>query len=1046
MFLKQISIFLIITIFCKHTWAKTEMISTRATMSPKAVSLSFPKSAALQEISGKIVDATNQPLSGVSVSKKGSSVAVVSDDQGNYKINVDKGTVLVFSYIGYVTQEITVNTQSGLNVVMEEDTFGLDEVVVIGYGTVKKKDLTGAVGSVSGEDVASRKTTQLSSALQGAVAGLMVRRNNSAPGAAASSLHIRGVTTIGNSSPLVIVDGVPGDIDQVNPNDVENISVLKDAASASIYGSRAAAGVILVTTKRAKQGDLTLTYNGEYGLDIPTTQPEVVGVTRYLEMANELRYNDNPAGGYFQTYSEDQVKNWLNYNATDPNTYPVTDWRDIILKGSAPRQTHAIHISGGNQAVRTKASLAYDNVDGLYSDRYFQRYTLRVNNDMTIGRKLGATLDFNVKRSKHHAPIYSPFNAMRMTPAIYAATWDDGRIAEGKSGGNPYGLLQMGGDEDKWYTQVGGKASLDFKPIDGLTVSGIVAPIINFNKFKKFQKKAFYTLANDPSAFGGWLEDAATPYSTNKLTETRNDDYNVTSQFIANYMKTIQQHSFTVMGGFENYYEKNEGLTASRDQYILTQYPYLNTGPEDFRDNNGDGSEYTYNSFFGRLIYSYNSKYLFQANIRHDGSSRFSKLWRWGTFPSFSAGWVASEENFLKNANVDWLSFLKVRASWGSIGNERIGSNYFPYMALMNFGNSLFYQDGELISSTTASQRTFAVSNITWETTTSTDIGLDVTFLNNRLRMTADYYWKKTKDMLLDTKIPAIMGYGNPSTNAGKMSTRGFDLELGWNDKKGDWTYGISANLSDFKSTIDDLKNSKIIADNKIKVTGVGFNEWYGYVSDGIYRSQEDLDNSAKLNNQVKIGDVKYQDISGPDGVPDGIISPEYDRVPLGNSLPRFQYGGTLFLGYGAFDLSAAFNGIGKQNVRLEREMIEPLRGNYGNSPAILDGNYWSSFNTEEENANAKYPRLTRANVESNMAMSNFWLFNGSYFRLKNVTLGYTLPKTLTQKASIHKLRVYASASDLFSLSKFPQGWDPEMGVSAYPITTSLIFGLSVNF
>ncbi len=995
-------------------------------------------------IKGKIVDDRNDPLIGVSVLVKGTQIGTVTDIDGNYQINASDKATLVISYLGFVTQEVVAG-KTPLDIILSEDSQSLDEIVVIGYGTVRKRDLTGSVGAVSGSEVAAKKTTQLSSAIQGAVGGLMVRRNNNAPGSAASSMHIRGVTTIGDSSPLVIVDGVPGDIDQVNPNDVESISVLKDAASAAIYGSRAAAGVILVTTKRASQSELTMSYNGEFGVEIPTRQPGVVGVTRYLEMSNELRYNDNNAGGFFQAYSADQVKNWLNYNQTDPNTYPLTNWRDLILKDSAPRQSHSIYISGGNKSVRTKASLAYDKVDGLYSDRYFQRFTLRVNNDFTINEKLGATVDFNVKRSKHHSPVYDPFNAMRMTPSIYAATWDDGRIAEGKSGGNPYGLLQMGGSEDKWYTQVGGKASLDFKPFKGFNLSAVVAPIINFNKFKQFKREAYYTLANDPDAFGGWLEDGGNPYSTNKLTETRNDNYNVTAQLIANYIKTINKHNITLMGGFENYYQKSEELTASRDQYVLTEYPYLNMGPEDYRDNSGTANEYTYNSLFGRLMYSYDNKYLFQANLRRDGSSRFAKQWRWGTFPSFSAGGVISEENFMKNANINWLSFTKLRASWGSIGNERIG-DLFPYMSTIVFNNGLFYQNGEIVSNITAAQKKYAVNNITWETTTSTDIGVDFTFFNSRLRFTGDYYWKKTKDMLLDTKIPAIMGYEDPSTNAGKMSTKGFEVELGWNDRKGDWTYGISVNLSDFISTIDDLKNSEIISDGKIKVTGVGFNEWYGYKSDGIYLTQEDVDNSAKLNNQVKVGDIKYLDISGPDGVPDGVISPEYDRVPLGNSLPRFQYGGNINVGYKQFDLSIAFNGIGKQNVRLAREMIEPLRGNYGNIPQMLDGNYWSVFNTDEENAKAKYPRLTRANVESNMAMSDYWLFNGSYFRLKNLTLGYTLPKFLTEKASISNVRIYASASDLFCLSKFPKGWDPEMGVSSYPITTSLVFGLSVNF
>ena len=991
-------------------------------------------------IKGTVTDEQNEPLTGVSIKVKGVNAGTITDLDGNFQIKTAPNAVLIISYIGFTPQEIPVNGKAVVNVVLKEDINDLDEVVVIGYGAVKKKDLTGSVAAMKGEDIVARKTTNLSSALQGAMSGVMVRRSSNEPGAKAGSIHVRGVTTIGDSSPLVIVDGVPGDIDYVNPNDVESISVLKDAASASIYGSRAAGGVIVITTKRASSTNLTLTYTGEFGLEIPTSRPEYVGVTRYLEMSNELRYNDTPAGGYFQAFTPDQVKNWMNYNPTDPNNYPVTDWYDLIMKGSAPRQTHSVHISGGNQSVRTKASLSYDKVDGLYADRYFQRYMLRINNDFTINKMITAKVDLNVRRAKNHNPIYNPFATMRNMPAIYAAMWDDGRIAEGKSGGNPYGLLTQGGTKDAWSTQIGGKAALEFKPIKGLNVSANVAPFINYTKEKQFKRKAFYTLADDPSVIGSYLDEGGNKYDTNKLTETRNDDYNVTSQLIANYMKSIGEHDFTAMVGFENYYENKEELGAARDQYILTNYPYLNLGPKDYRDNSGKASEYTYNSYFGRLIYSYNNKYLFQANIRRDGSSRFAKKHRWGTFPSFSAGWVASEEKFMKDLDLGWLSFAKLKASWGQLGNERIGD--FPYIELLTFGNSLFYQGNELVSNQTAAQRGIAVRDITWETTESTNIGLDLAFLNNRLRFSGEYYWKKTKDMLLTTQVPLFMGYANPSTNAGKMSTKGFDIELGWNDRVDDFSYGISVNLSDFLSEIDDLKGTRDLQGGKLKEAGYYFNEWYGYKSDGLFLTQEDLDSSAKLAGQ-QVGDIKYKNLSGDEN--DMVINQD-DMVRLGNSLPRYQYGGTINLGYKDFDFSMAFQGVGKQTVRMDPAMIQPLRSNYGNIPVNYANSYWSPFNTDEQNAKAKYPRLSNSSSSANHNISDYWLYNGHYFRLKNLTIGYTLPKALTQKASINKLRVYASASDLFTISSYPKGWDPEMGVSAYPITTSLIFGLSVNF
>ena len=1003
-----------------------------------------------KKVTGVIADVNGEPLIGATVKVKGTQNATVTDFDGNYTIEAPEGATLEVSYIGFNTQEVKVGSRNSYNIEMAEDNNSLEELVVIGYGMVKKKDLTGSIAAVKGDELVNRRTTMLSNALQGALSGVMVRRSSSAPGSGAGSIHVRGVTTMGDSSPLVIVDGVEGSLDYVNSNDVESVTVLKDAAAASIYGSKAAAGVILVTTKRgADTGKFQIKYNAEFGWEIPTKQPEMVGLTRYLEMSNELMYNDNPAAGFFQTYTADQTKNWMKYHETDPNKYPVTDWTDLILKGSAPRMTHTLSVSGGNKTVRTQASLTYDDVDGLYDGRKFQRYMMRLNNDFTISDKLSASLDVFVRHAKSQNKIYDPFSTMRLMPAIYAATWSDGRLAEGKSGSNPYGLLKEGGSSVSHSTQVGGKGSLTFKPFKGFSLQAIVAPYINYQKSKKFQMACGYTLADDPDVFGGYFDSSSGLYDTNKLTEGRNDDWHVTSQVLANYMRDFGKHSLTVMAGFENYYSKSESLGAARDQYVLTNYPYLNIGPEEYMENNGTGSEYTSTSWFGRVLYSYADRYLFQANVRHDGSSRFAKKYRWGTFPSFSAGWVVTEEPFMKKfmESQNYLSYFKLRGSWGMLGNERIGSNYFPYIALMSFGNTIFYMaDGSVVSANTARPSVLAVEDITWETTTSTDIGFDANFFNNRLRLTFDYYWKKTTDMLLAIQIPYTMGYDAPNTNAGEMSTHGYDIDVTWQDNIGDFNYSVSVNFSDFLSKIDYINNSDIISGGKIKRAGTYFNEWYGYICDGIYQTQEEVNNSATTSSTVTVGDLKYRDISGPDGVPDGVISPEYDRVPLGNSLPRYQYGGQINASWRGIDLSMAFQGVGSQKSYLDRAMVEPLRNNYGNIPAILEGKYWSPFNTDEQNANAFYPRLSSVSKNNNYATSDHWIFDGGYFRMKNITLGYTLPQQWTRYIGIDRTRFYVSASDLFCISDFPDGWDPEMGVSSYPITTSVVFGIQVTF
>lgn len=1014
----------------------------------RQVILSAPKispGARAGWLSGSIKDEVGQPVIGATIIQKGTARGTTTDAGGNFSLQVAPGTVLNIACMGYVSQEVEADGRNFYAIVLKEDSKVLDEVVVVGYGTMKKKDLTGAVAAVGGADLASRKTTHLSTALQGAIAGVTVTRDNNAPGAAAGSIKVRGVTTIGDTSPLVIVDGVPGSINDVNPNDVESMSVLKDAASASIYGSRAAAGVILITTKRAREQDLSIRYNFEYGLEIPTKQPQYVGVKRFLETTNELRYNDNKSGGWNQAYSADDVNNWAEYHRTDPDKYPSTDWVGMILKKSAPRQTHTISVAGGSRAVKSNVSFVYDKVEGLYADRYYERFMFRANNDFTVNKYLSATLDVNFKRTKNHQPYYSPFSEMRMAPMIYPAVWANGAYADGKNGANPYASVHSGGFKDDGYSQAGGRAAITVTPVDGLKISAVIAPNYTFEKKKYFRKAVPYFSSDDPGAAAGYLVG----YETTRLSESRNDSYKVTVQGIVNYMKMFGKHDLNAMAGYETYYSFGENLGASRDQYELDNFPYLDIGPLDFRDNSGSATELSYTSWFGRVAYRFDNRYLLQANVRCDGSSRFHSDYRWGVFPSFSAGWVISEEAFMKNADVSWLSYLKLRVSYGTLGNERITDKdgnalYYPYQAFINFSDVLFYRNGAVVPELSAAQWAYAVENISWETTRSVDAGLDANFFNNRLRFTADYYNKQTKNMLLALEIPDYVGFDNPQRNTGKMYTNGYDLEIAWNDRIGDLRYGISANFSDFVSGMGDLGGTEFLGD-QVKVEGGEFNEWYGYLSNGLLLTEEDL-NGPKLNDNVRRGDIKYKDISGPDGVPDGKISPEYDRVLLGGSLPRFQYGGRVNVDCKGIDFSLAFQGVGRRNVRLSPAMVQPLQQNWGNTPAIIDGRYWSEKNTDEQNAKAHYPRLTYANAGVNYAMSDYWLFNGRYFRLKNLTLGYTLPAALTEKITIKQARVYVAANDLLCFSRYPAGWDPEMGSSSYPITTSVLFGLSVKF
>lgn len=991
---------------------------------------------------GTVTGSDGEPVIGATVMQKGTQNGVITDLNGHFSIEVPQGASLVFSYIGTREQEVYASTN--MDVTLKDDIENLNEVVVIGYGTIKKKDLTGSVATIGSEDIAARHASNISTALQGAAAGLEVTRSSGAPGATAS-LRIRGVTTISDSSPLVIVDGVPGDINMVNPDDVESMSVLKDAASAAIYGSRAAAGVILITTKRAKSGDLKLNYNFEYARESPTTHPKYVNAVNYMKMANEISYNDNPTGGWNQLYGQDVIDNYASLHAQNPDQYADTDWNEVLFKGSAPRQTHTVGLIAGSEKGRTKVSLRYDNIGALYKGGNASRehYLARFTNDFFFNKFIEAHADINFRKAKAQEPNFNIFGEEgRAVPAIYPAKWSDGRYADVKDGSNPLANASNDAGNTKYdNNHIGFKGEMDFKPLDGLKISFVAAPNFNNTYTKRFIKKMPFTHLEDPSTIKGYFNGMG--IQTTQLTENRNKYQDITTQILINYNKTFGKHDIAVLGGYEYYYAKWDNMWGKGDNFELTSYPYLDLAPSDYQFTGGNATEYSYRSWFGRINYAFANKYLLEANIRYDGSSRFAKNDRWATFPSVSLGWVLSEENFMKSTR-SWLDQLKLRASWGKLGNERIGS-YYPYQAAISFGTAAIY-NGTVNSITTASQNNYAVRDISWETTTSWDLGLDAMFLNSRLYFNFDVYRKNTSDMLLAVQIPEFLGYNNPSVNAGDMHTTGWDFTAGWQDHAGDFNYGLRFNLSDSKSKMGDMNNTIFYNGDCISKEGTEYNQFYGYHCLGIYQTQEDVNNSPKLNDNVKAGDLRYEDISGPDGVPDGKISPEYDRIPLKSSLPHFVYGLTFNADWHGFDATVVIQGVGKQWARNDSYRVQGYVWNWLSFPSVIVGKYWSENNTEAQNAKAIYPRLTYANRDANYCMSDHWLYNNHYMRLKNITIGYTLPKNITKKFYIDRLRVYVAANDLFSINNCLDGWDPETSTHGYPIMKSVMFGVNVNF
>lgn len=985
-------------------------------------------------VTGTVVDEFGEPLPGVNVIEKGVTNGTSTDIDGRFTLSISENAVLQFSYIGYVLQEVTVGNQTTLNIQLTEDSQALDEVVVIGYGTARKIDLTGSTSSLGGDKLRMKSTPQLSGQLQGQMAGVQITRSSGDP-SAASTIRVRGITTMSTNDPLVIVDGVPGNINDIAPEDVKDIQVLKDAASAAIYGSRAAAGVILVSTNRAKNNEFRFSYNTEYGINKPTAVPKFANAVQWMSGYNELAYNDG-ASSLHSAYSEDLINDYARLRAEDPDRYPDTDFMDLGLKSSTHHQRHSLSLSGGTEALKTNFSFNYYNADALYDNKNYERFNVRSNNDYTIASWIHANVDINMLYSKtntpHSAEGSTTKDLMYRSP-IYNAYWSDGSYADGKDGDNPIALNNLGGNVKGENYRVGGKIQLDLTPVKGLTLTAIAAPQYTFE-----EKKDHKTKYNVYRITG----DAVPGRATTSVAETRNKTRSLTMQFYANYKLQLNRHSIGVMAGYEDYSFRWEELGASRSNYNLDNYPYLNLGPEDYQYNSGKAGHNAYRSVFGRVMYSWADRYLLQANIRSDGSSRFADGHRWGTFPSVSAGWIVSEESWFNKSVID---FLKIRGSIGQLGNERIGSE-FPYQAALTFGTGFIpnASAGTADVVQTAYQVDYAFRTITWETTTTYGAGVDIALLNNRLRASADYYYKKTSDMLLEVGFPSYFGYNAPQNNAADMNTKGWDLELSWSDRINDFRYGVSFNLSDYRSKMGYMADRQRIDNAKIIEEGSYYNEWYGYKSLGIILNDaamldENGNKIAVLTSNDKAGNIRYLDVDG-----DGQITASNDRVYLGNSLPELQYGGSLWAEWKNFDFNLSLQGIGHQ-LNYWSWPGTPFNYQAYASPLNLIESHWSPTATDAENAKAKYPKLTTnsANIYAN---SDFYLFNGGYMRIKNITLGYTVPTAITKKFFVNKLRVYFSANDLPAFSNYPKGYDPEWDRSGDLILSSYIFGLNVSF
>ncbi|BDD11777.1 SusC/RagA family TonB-linked outer membrane protein (plasmid) [Fulvitalea axinellae] len=1008
-------------------------------------------------VKGQIKDKKGEPIIGANVVIKGTTRGGITDLDGRFSVKASIGETLVISFIGFKNQEITVDNRSDYQILLQEDFSELDEVVVVGYSSKKVKDLTGSVAKVSAEDISVRNVTNMSNALQGAVSGVRVSRDSGAPGSS-SNIQIRGITTIkASGSPLVIVDGIPVEsIDLVNPEDIESYSVLKDGAAAAIYGSRAAAGVILLTTKSGKTGELNMEYGYSINIQEPTDKFEWVAPDRYMKMRNELFWNDNGNGtDEYPQYSKEEIDNLYENNRQNPDLYPITNWEDLMFKKRQTAHRHNFSLSGGTDKIKSRASFGYESSDALWDKYTWNRYTVRLKNSLNINDYWEATVDGSYRMSETEQPLFNPLGSGRAEP-LYPAIWADGRYATGRNLGNQYAALHLGGKGESRTTDMQGKLGLTFKPIKGLRLSANYSPNYKYAHSKSFRNKVLLYGPDDHDETGdpaGYMYD----FHIARLSQSNTTKETHVFQTLANYNLDLGDHGITALAGYETYYEKYEREGMKAEGFDQNDFHYLDKAPVDKVFTNGLLTyEYATRSFFGELNYSYKGKYLLRANVRRDGSSRFHPDHRWGTFKGLSAGWVISDESFMSPLSKH-VSFLKLRASYAELGNERvvkrnsnnqlIDKSFYLYSTVTDIGEAYFSDPtGKVFVEPTAIVGSLVSPDISWETTQSTNFALDMGMFDNRLGVTGEYYIKKTRDMLFTRGTPLLLGYGAPEDNVGLVETKGWDLDLTWKDQIGELRYIVAFNLSNSFTVVNDLEDPYLDHGQQRSLLGEEYRRWFGYKSDGIYQTQEEVTNGPEMvNKNTSAGDIRYKDISGPEGVPDGKID-AHDRTYLGSSAQKFLYGGSVRMDYKGFDFSLIFQGVGKQRRRISSKPINGLGEGRLVPSTLYADNYWSHYNTPEQNLSADYPRLTSNKQNDNYRISDFWLFDGSYMRVKNITLGYTIPEKLFNGWGIDKVRVYISGNDIFTIDNYPDGNDPEHNFDKYFITKSYIAGLKVNF
>ena len=1009
-------------------------LSPATALATQATSL---RTAAIQQtgvkVSGTVHDTAGNPLPGAVVRDESNPRnATMTDNNGRFSLSNVRAKQISIHYIGYQLLKVAVS-DSPLSITLVEDNKDLGEVVVVGFGKQAKANLTGSVAQIKSEDLQSRPVQNVSSALQGLMPGVSVTAGQGRPGEDGSTIRVRGVGTLNNASPYILVDGVEtNNLNSIDPNDIESISVLKDAASAAIYGSKASNGVILITTKRGKVGKPVVTYSGNVGFLNATRLVERLTSAEYAEMLNfALKDNGKP-----ERFTAAEIEKFRN--GSDPDNYPNTDWYDLAFK-TGVQHSHSFNVTGGTETVKYMAAAGYMNQQGILESSNRERFSIRTNLDFTFSPRLTGHAGLNFINNDYDDPNNNYVGRgsdqiIRQLNII--APWIAARKADGTYGtigdGNPIAWLDAKQPVITKTQNTNLNLGLDYKLMEGLVASVKVAHLNLTQNQRSFLKYFRYNPNKETSP--------------NNLGQGQYNRARTSVDVLLNYDKQWGVHGLKVLGGYHAEKFNYDELTGERKNFPNNDVTDMNAGDASTSKNGGYSRELNMLSWFGRINYDLMGKYLFEANLRADASSRFSKGHRWGYFPSFSGAWRISEEHFMENTR-DWLGYLKIRASWGKLGNQDALDDYYPSLNLYNI-------DGKAVFNGVVTpgyyQGSYKVSTISWEKATTWGFGVDFELFKH-FTGSVDFYNRKTTGIIMKVPAPKEFALGDYYDNVGALRNTGVEISLGYNNRWGDWTFGAQGNISFNQNELLNLGGVEFLnSGNQRNQIGHAYNSYYMYHADGFFAT--DAEAQAWMDKysgkpgypfgkyKFKAGDLIYADTNG-----DGAMTTD-DRKLCNSTTPAIHFGLVLNAGWKNFDLQAIFSGFAKSARVLNSEVYGDFRGDNSHPASI-----WRESWTYKGNA-GKMPRVSDARVSpshpSNV-MSDFWLANTSHLRLKNLQLGYTLPQSISAPLGMSKVRFYYSVENLFTIDAMKINIDPEISserASSYPLIMTNSLGVSITF